>query len=156
MASEIVKTVNEIQRYFTTQKIKGEKITYWKYFTSHLDSEDPWDEEFLYEVIVTIGKFIKKFDSKRLSQLWEDSVSFKEFRGDKKNAPKEKIVPLLSDELLDRIMDKLELNEFPIHQNLSQEMKNWNNDDIDEDFLDEDDEDDILFDDADNYIEENF
>jgi len=153
LASEMVKTVNEIQRYFTTQKIKGEKITYWKYFTSQLDSEDPWDEEFLDEVIDTIGKFIKKFDNKRLFKLWEDSVSFKEFRGDKNNAPQEKIIPLLSDELLDRIMDKLELNEFPIHQNLSHEMKNWDNVDINEDFLGEEDENDIVFDnDDDDYI----
>lgn len=106
------KTVGELQRYLATTKIPGKSKTYWKYFEEQLDLDGTWDEDFLDSVIEVFSGELNKYKKEDLSNLWQDSVSYKEFRGDKLNAPKEKMIAALSDELLDRVMDRLETEEF--------------------------------------------
>lgn len=155
--SQMSKTIGEVQKFLSSTKIKGEQISYWKYFEEQMDSEGTWDNDFLDEVIVQIQKLISKYDDKTYSNLWFDSIAFKEFRGDKITAPKEKTKVLLSEELLDRVMDKLETDDYFSSSAISSARNNsWNDDDEDDDFASGFDIDDESVGDDDSFYGDNF
>lgn len=163
MAVSLTKTAGEIEKLFKKLQAPGKsKKTYWQLISEQAEEEGVWDEELLNSAKNEIGSFLDKFDNEKLFDLWEQSDAASEDFTDRNELKPDIVKTELKDEILNLVLDKLDSSSHATnyYEGESYYIDGAKDDDsFDEDGFGEELKDidlntDDLFDDDDDFYEE--
>jgi hypothetical protein len=163
VAASLTKAAGEIEKLFKKLQTPGKSPkTYWQVITEQVEEEGVWDEEFLNLAKEQIGAYLNKFDNEKLFDLWEQSEAASENFTERSELKPDSVKSDLKEELLNLILDKFDSGSHTTnyYEGESYYIENAKDDDsFDDDEFNDDIKDidlntDDLFDDDDDYFED--
>ena len=87
---------------------KQSKKTFWNILNEQLDEDGTWDDDLMDKVKELVGGWLAKQKKSELKNLWEESETAAEDYADEDMPDNETAIDLLSEELLDLVLNKMD------------------------------------------------
>jgi len=163
VAASLSKTAGEIEKLF--KKLQGpgkSKKTYWQLISEQAEEEGVWDEGLLNSAKEQIGLHIDKLNKEKLFDLWEQSEAAAENFAERSELKVEKVKEDLKEEILNLVLDKLDTSSHATNYyegesyyiNDAKEKDGEEEDGFESEIKDIDLDTNDLFDDDDDFFEE--